>query len=356
VLAVVFRLICLCLLLAIAASIPILQWASLGYLLEAASRMAKNRRWPEVVPGLQLAGKVGWIAMAILVTWLPVGLSAQLAYQAELIEPGSSTARNWRWAAYGIASLWMIHVTWAMIRGGRWRDFLWPAPGRFVHEFFQPATWRRIEDRVWETVTGLQIPQLIWLGFRAWTGALVWLAIPGVLVVIGMQAHAQPARAALGVIGFLGMWWVLLYLPFLQVEMAMQNRWRAMFQVSTIRHAFRRAPWAFFLALLTTLGLAIPLYLLRIESPPDELLWLLCLFFVVFTLPAKLSVGWALNCAGRRTEDRGQLSRYTAWLLQLAIVPFYILFLYLGSLASWDGAAIVFIQHAFLTPVPFIGP
>ncbi len=341
--------------MAIAASTPILQWASLGYLLETASRMAKNRPWREVVPGLQLAGKVGWIAVAMLVTWLPAGLSTQFAYQAELIEPGSRIASNWRIAAFVIGLFWMIHVVWALIRGGRWRDFLWPAPRRFFAEFFRRSTWRKVEDRLLETVMGLQIPRLIWLGFRAWIGALVWLVIPGLMVVTGMQAYKQPVQAAVGVVGFFLMWWVLLYLPFLQIQMATENRWRAMFRLSTVRAAFRSAPWAFFLGLFATLGLAIPLYLLRIESPPNQLLWLPCLFFVILTMPAKLCVGWALNRAQQRTEPRWWLSRYAAWILGLAIVPFYILFLYLGSLASWEGAAIVFIQHAFLTPVPFLG-
>lgn len=352
---VVFRLFCLSILLAVAASTPILQWASLGYLLEAASRMAKNQPWRAVVPGLELSGRIGWIAIAMLVTWLPVGLSAQFAYQAELIEPGSWVAANWRIVAFISGLFWMIHVVWAMIRGGRWRDFLWPAPRRFFREFFRRATWRNVEDRLWETVVGLHIPQLIWLGFRAWIGALVWLAIPGLMVIIGMQAYQQPAQAAIGVVGFLLMWWVLLYLPFLQIQMATENRWRAMFRLSSVKQAFRRAPWAFFFGLLATLGLAIPLYLLRIESPPKQLLWLPCVFFVILTLPAKLCVGWAFNRAQRRTEPRWWPSRYAAWLLGLAIVPFYILFLYLGSLASWEGAAIVFIQHAFLTPVPFLG-
>lgn len=354
--ACVYRIVCLSILLAIAASIPILQWASLGYLLESASRMAKGRRWREVVPGLELAGKMGWSAIAILITWLPAWLIAQFAYQAELIEPGSNIAWNWRIAAIMVGFAWTVHAVWAMIRGGRWRDFLWPAPKRFFREFFQRATWSRVEDRLWNLVTGLQIPRLVWLGLRAWVGALLWLAIPGLMVILGMQANEQPVRAAIGVIGFFLMWWILLYLPFLQIQFASENRWRAMFRLSTIRIAFRRAPWGFFFALLVTLVFAIPLYLLRIESPPKELLWLPCLFFVILTLPAKLLVGWALNRASRRDQSRWWLSRYVAWLLQLAIVPFYILFLYLGSLASWDGALIVFLQHAFLTPVPVLGP
>jgi len=342
-------------LLAVAASIPVLQWASLGYLLEAASRMAKGRPWRDVVPGLELAGKIGWIAVAVVVAWLPAWLSAQFAYQAELIEPGSDLAANWRIAAGVIGLTWIVYVLWALIRGGRWRDFLWPAPMRFFREFFRRSTWSRVEDRLWDTVTAFQIPKLVWLGFRAWIGALLWLAIPAALVVIGMQANKQPAQAAVGVVGFFLMWFVLMYLPFLQVQFASEKRWRAMFRRSTIRDGFRRAPWAFFFGSLATLGLAIPLYLLRIESPPKELLWVPCLFFVFLTLPAKLCVGWALNRASRRAQPRWWLSRYVAWFLQVSIVPFYILFLYLGSLASWDGALIVFLQHAFLTPVPFVG-
>ncbi|MDZ4851061.1 MAG: DUF4013 domain-containing protein [Pirellulaceae bacterium] len=351
----IYRLGCLCGLLAIAASIPILQWASLGYLLESASRMANGRPWREVVPGLALAGKIGWIAIAISVTWFPAYLSAQYAYQAELIEPGSNLAANWRIAATIIGLAWIVHVVWALIRGGRWRDFLWPAPIRFFREFFRPSTWRRVEDRLWETVTGFHVPRLTWLGFRAWIGGLIWLAIPGMMIVTGMQAKNQPGLAAIGVAGFFLMWWLLLYLPFLQVQFARENSWRALFRISTIRSDFRRAPWAFFFGLLATLGLAVPLFLLRIESPPKELLWLPCLFFVLLTLPAKLCVGWSLNRASRRTQPRWLPSRYLAWILQISIVPFYILFLYLGSIASWDGALIVFLQHAFLTPVPFVG-
>ncbi len=351
----IYRLFCLSVLLAIAASIPVLQWASLGYLLDAASRMAKGRPWREVVPGLELAGKIGWVGVAIVVTWLPAYLSAQFAYQAELIQPGSDLAANWRLAACVIGLAWIVYVLWALIRGGRWRDFLWPAPVRFFREFFHRSTWSHVEDRLWNTVTAFQIPRLVWLGFRASIGALIWLAIPAAMVVIGMQANKQTGRAVLGVVGFFLMWFVLIYLPFLQVQFATENRWRAMFQRSSIQMAFRRAPWAFFFGSLTTLGLAIPLYLLRIESPPKELLWVPCFFFVILTLPAKLCVGWALNRASRRNEPRWWLSRYLAWILLIAIIPFYILFLYLGSLASWDGALIVFLQHAFLTPVPFVG-
>jgi len=175
------------------------------------------------------------------------------------------------------------------------------------------------------------------------------------MVVIGMQSYNQPGRVFIGIVGVLAMWWILLYLPFLQIQMAQENRFRSMFRLSTIRQSFRKAPWAFFFGSLLTLALAIPLYLLRIEVVPKELLWLPCLVFVVLTLPAKLCVGFAMRRGQRDIPQRWLLNRYIAWILQIAIVPIYILFLYLGSIASWDGPLVVFLQHAFLMPVPFVG-
>ncbi len=175
-------------------------------------------------------------------------------------------------------------------------------------------------------------------------------------MVIGMRSVNQPFQTLIGVVGFFLMWWVLLYLPFLQVQFAVENRWGRCSGCRPCDSSFQRAPWAYFMGLLATLGLAIPLYLLRIESLPDEFLWLPCAVFVIFTLPARMCVGWALNRARLRDSVRWWPMRYGAWILELAIVPIYILFLYLGSLATWDGVAIVLIQHAFLTPVPFYGP
>ncbi len=355
----VWQITCLLVLLAVAATIPIIQWASLGYLLEAASRVANGRSWREILPGRERAGRIILVLLCLTITWLPVWLATQYSYQAELIEPGSRIASRWRIAAGTAAILWMIYGLWAIIRGGRIRDFLWPAPIRFLREFIprilRRSTWHDLEDRLWSVTAGLQVPRLAWLGFRAWLGALIWLAVPATMMVIGMQSYQQPGRVVIGVIGFIAMWWVLLHLPFLQVQMAQENRLRSMFRLSTVRQSFRKAPWAFFFGSLVTLALALPLYLLRIEVIPKELMFLPCLAFVLLTLPAKLCVGWAMYRGQQDKPNRWLLNRYAAWFLQLAIVPVYMLFLYLGSISSWDGPLVVFLQHAFLTPVPFVG-
>ena len=91
-----------------------------------------------------------------------------------------------------------------------------------------------------------------------------------------------------------------------------------MFEWREVRARFRRAPLAFWLALLVTLLFAIPLYLLKIELTPRELAWLPSLLFVAFIFPARILTGWATSRALRRETDRHWTAR---WLGRLAILP-----------------------------------
>jgi hypothetical protein len=151
----------------------------------------------------------------------------------------------------------------------------------------------------------------------------------------------------------------LLQLPFLQVHSARSGRFSSMLNFMSIRRAFRLSPWSFCLATWATCLLAVPLYLLRIEPPPEELWWLLSLFFVVLTFPAKLACGWALRRSDRRLAIRSNgrdvywLWRYVAFVPQLAVVVAYLGVMYLAKFALWEGAASIYLQHAFLPPVPF---
>ncbi len=351
-----FQFASLVVLLGVASTFPLLQLASLGYMLEVGRRVAAGEPWRRTLPGLSRAGRLGVIAAGATLTWLPVWFVTDYAYSAELIAHGSRIARNWQTAAWIVSILWVLHISWAALRGGRWYHFLWPAPRRFVSEIWRPATWQRAEDAVWNYTIGLRLPKLMWLGLRAAVGAIIWLAVPSALIVIGMRGNDNPGQAVIGMFGgALLMTLVLMYLPFLQIQMARENRFRSIFDVRTIRKDFKRAPWAFFFSFLLTLALALPLYLFRIEKLPEELMWLPSLFFVLLMLPARFLVGWALRRGHREIPKRLWLSRWVAWLLQLVAVPFYLLFLYLATLTSWDGALIVISQHAFLAPVPFVG-
>src|SRR4029453_19553930 len=117
-----------------------------------------------------------------------------------------------------------------------------------------------------------------WLGLRGFAGALAWLIVPSLMMILG-TAGKGGGSILVGYLGTLAMAFVLLYLPFLQTRFAAENRLAAMFEWSEIRRLFRRAPLAWFFALLVTLALALPLYLLKIEPPPRQVGWQLTVFF-----------------------------------------------------------------------------
>ncbi len=75
----VWQFFCLVILLAVTASIPILQFASLGYLLESAGRWARGERLRNCLPGLKQAGYIGTAFVWIGVTSIPVFIIRDLA-------------------------------------------------------------------------------------------------------------------------------------------------------------------------------------------------------------------------------------------------------------------------------------
>ncbi len=350
-------------LLSIVATIPILQFASFGYMLESATRVSRGVPLRRCFPGADVAGKLAVILGCVFLSWLPVWFVADMAYSAELIEQGGQIARQWRIAARIISVIWILWVLWAVFRGGKLRHFLWPAPILAIKSLFQAKVWREAEDKLWDFVVSLKLPRLLWLGFMASIGALLWLLIPGTLILIGLSAEGQAGLGVIGLIGAALMWWVLLNLPFLQIHMANQARFLSVFDLQSVRRSFRQAPWAFCFATWTTFLFAVPLYLFRIERVPSQLWWLMSLFFIVSMFPAKLFTGWALFRSAQRSERhiahpeiRAEVRwywRYVAWVPQLAVVLVYLGVLYLAKFVVWEGGASFYLQHAFLPPVPF---
>jgi hypothetical protein len=99
--------------------------------------------------------------------------------------------------------------------------------------------------------------------------------------------------------------------------------------------------------------LAMPLSILRIEAIPRELLWLPCILFVLFALPARRVGGWEVRRGDRDLPLPHWLSRWLAWLFPMVATTAYLGLLYLSSIVTWDGVLNFFAQHAFLVPVPF---
>ncbi len=343
-------------LLAVVAAIPIVQLASLGYLLRAAGNLAKGCSWSSALPGLRLAGKLGTFILLATLGWLPVWFVTDLAYSAQLLQPDSGTALLWRIAAFLTTVAWVTVVIWTALRGGRWWHFLWPAPLRFVKEIWRPSLWSRANRDLYDFVVRLHFPQLWWLGLRAGVGALLWIALPVSMMIIGQRAEEFSAAGLVGFLGALAMTLVMLYLPFLQIQFATENRFTEFFRISDVRKRFKFAPWATALSLVTLCLLSIPLYLLRIEATPQELVWAPALVFVVFMLPAKLMLGASIGYANRRTHlrQRHWSLRWSARLVALVGVLVYVGALYVAQLVAGQGAFVMYFQHAFLVPAPLV--
>jgi hypothetical protein len=192
------------------------------------------------------------------------------------------------------------------------------------------------------------LPHYFWLGLRGFAGAFLWLIVPLLLLA---QGHRIPA---LGVLGALGLAIVVFYVPFLQARFARDNRFRAFREIAPLRAAFRAAPMAFALALAIHLLFAMPLYLLKIEVIPRDLVFLEGLVFLTFIFPARLLGGWALARGVQRGEPRSWPARWLGRLVMAPVVVAYVLVVFTSPHLGWHGIASLYEQHAFLLPVPFV--
>lgn len=351
-----FQLASLVVILAVLSAIPLFQLIALGYLLEVSGRVARTGKLSQGLFLLEQAGRIGVAASAVFLLSLPIRLISNWAYAAELVNPAAPTAGLLRVLGTVMVGLIAIHIGWTWYRGGRILSYLRVRPVQFLMHIWRPATWIGARDRLWNFVASMEVEKLFWLGARGMIATLAWLLIPA-SIIIGTTRSGQSGIA--GVVGFFGMMMmvaVLLYLPYLQVRFAAQNRWRAMIEVRPVQEAFRASPIFFWLGLTVTLVFSVPLYLLKIEATPQEVVWMPCILMVAFMLPARLMTGLAMGRGMRRQAGTGpwhRMLRISLRLLCLPIIFGYLLIVFLSAFTSWDGLATWFQQHALLVPVPF---
>lgn len=334
--------------------IPILNFLSLGYLLHASGRVAATGKLRDGLVGVRKASILGSFVIGTWLIFLPARIVSGLWKDAEIVAPGSQSANFWRIILINLTIVAALHAISACVRGGRLRHFLWPAPIKFVRWLASEGKFEMIRNATVGYVGSLRLPYYFWLGFRGFVGAFAWLLIPVGILILASQLHPEKGGGLFSLLGGVLLMTVVFYLPFLQTRFALENRFRALFEVRAIRQMFARAPIAFWIALFTTLLFALPLYLLKIELPPRELAWLPSLLFVIFIFPARLLTGWAVSRAQRREAPRHWLFRWTSRLALVPVVFFYVLFVYLTQYLTWNGAVSLFEQHAFMVPAPLM--
>lgn len=352
-----FSLASLVVLLAVLTAIPLLQLIAFGYLLRVAGGLAEGGTIRNSLPHFRQAGQIGLAAIAVFFAALPTQLLAHWESVAYLIHPGSGQATAMRVLAIASSALATAYLLWAWVRGGRLKHYLWPEPKRLLREGWRWSTWKSAPDRLWDFTTSLQLPHYFWIGVRGAVGTLIWL-IPAMIIIVAFREGETGLAGLVGFVALVLLGLGMLYLPMLQAHFAAENRFRALFEVREIRRCFRRAPWAWLSAMVVTLVITpIPLYLLKIEATQREVMWLPCLVFVAFILPARVSAGLALRRARRRPEPQGWWARISRWSVRMmmpVVVATYLLFVYVSQYTSWDGLATWVQQHAILIPVPFV--
>ena len=338
--------------LALLATIPIVQFLTLGYLLEAGARIARTGQLRSGFIGIRQTSRIGGIALG---TWLllwPARFVSDIWYTSRLVAPDSPETARWRLLLVVLTIIVLGQISWAWFRGGKLRHFFWPAPLRLKKELFQRGKYVRCRDAVWEFFASLRLGYYFSLGWWGFVGAVIWLFVP-LMLFIGATLLPPPMGLLSGLAGVVLLFFVFLHLPFLQINFAVEGSLAAMFEIQRIRQLTRRSPLTFCFALTITLLFALPLYLLKIELTPKEVFVLPSLVFVIFIFPARLLTGWALSRAYRHQQDRHLVFRWTSRLLGVSVVAAYILFIFFTRYTSWHGHWSLLEQHAFMVPVPF---
>ena len=384
--------------------IPIVQFISLGYLLECSGRVSRSGRIRDGFIDLPKWSRVGTIVLGTWLVLLPVRFLASLAYNAYLMDdPGGFVSGAWRVAVIGIIALTIAHLLLAWTCGGRLGHFFWPVllplfgvywllvrvfPGpllgllvsRFwpslahdlarpldISQWAPPALYARIRklglrrsyvlarDEVWDFTMGLGLWRYFMIGAKGYFAAVTWLVIPAILVIISHRVPEEGASGLFMFLGVIGLMITILYLPFLQTLLAAENRFAAAFRVGEVRKLFKRAPLAFFVSLLVTGAFAIPLYLLKIELTAREIAFLPNFVFMIFAFFPRILAGWAIGFAARKQKKGFFALRWIARALTIIVAFAYAIFVaFVAPLTSWNGAWSMLEQHAFLIPAPFV--
>ncbi|MEX1232305.1 MAG: DUF4013 domain-containing protein [Planctomycetaceae bacterium] len=343
----------LMLLLAVVAAIPLLNILVLGYLLEVMGRTARTGKFREAFPLINLAPRLGSIAIGFWICLFPLRLLSIAAADARLIDPGSRSDVVLHTLTNIGAVFITIHICLSLARGGSLSCFFRPIKNaRWLWKNWKSNDYLpQAAEHVQAFIAGLRLKHHFLLGLKGLIGAFLWLIIPTAIFASAKKPEGGDIIATL--IGGFGLVLVLCWLPFLMARFAAENRIRAMFELKAIRELFTRAPILWAVAIVITCVMSLPMYLFKIALPPQDAMWLETLVFLVTIWPVKVFTGWAYYKATQREARRGRLRRWTTKLFVMPIVAFYVFLLFFTQFIGEHGKGVLFEHHAFLLPIPF---
>lgn len=398
----IFGIVSIVILLAITASIPILQFISFGYLIEVSGRLARQRTFRDAMIGLSKASQLGSVIVGCWLTCLPVRFLSNIWEEAYLIDPNSSQTLTAKYSLFLLITLSVCHILIALICGSRLRYFFWPliapislsiwiarrltgikafqfvikytlgllAPtiekdisnAKPISDWFPPLIllsrlrteniYLTTRDQTLNFFVSLNLKYYMVLGLKGFVGSFVWLLIP-TLLLVAVSYEESGLSILFGILGVLFAIPIFGTLLFLQTHFSVDGKLTRFIEVKQVWSNFGHAPIAHLFALTVSLVLALPLFLLKIETIPTELLWTLSLVFIIFSWPARLALGWAYRRGKTASGLRRWWIRYPMLLACAPVAFAFAIILTLTRYVSWNGALSLFENHVFLLPAPF---
>ncbi|WP_345688656.1 hypothetical protein [Novipirellula caenicola] len=348
-------------LLAIGATIPIVNVYVLGCLMEIQGQVARTGKFRSASWGLPLTLRLGIIVLAVVLWLLPIELLAALHRDIHVLSPGS--ANDWL-VAFMLAITSVViaaHLALAIAGGGRWWQFLRPLQTirQQLDRHYRVRFWQQATRQINEFVAAISLLRLLRLGILAYAAAYLWLAIPTLLftllddVTIRWQWFGFAA-------GCLTLTVTLMGLPFLMAHVAAERRFGAMFEIRTVYELAARTPlcWSMSTAFLMACSVLTLLYIALVKNalPPHNFRWDLMAVFLVTMIPARILVGRAYHHATTRPPARLKWStRVWRWsnIAALGIaVGYYVYFLYLAQTGGELGQNAIWQFPSVLQPFP----
>ena len=391
---------CFVLLLAIVASVPVVQVLSLGYLLAISGHLARGGSWQKLMAGSESAVRCVSLLIGIAITTIPFLVSSRFWTDARLIAPTSDQTQELMVITVLTGFFMAAHVVTALIAGGRLRHFAWPltAPvaltiwllrqsswGRRLIEFSLTSRWPKLSHKLQSPrpLADWFVPAMVWqqLGradaVRQWSsrgiaflgrlnwpatfarGAVVflassvWLFLPTSLLIASI-AFEQPVPNFIVFLSAISMAVPIFFIVnFMQVHYARSGNIATFWRPGLVMRSFGRAPLAHAAAFAITLLLAAPLFVLKIEQIDPGFWWLLNLLFIGLALPGRVLGGWAVRRGINRPDRSAWWIRWPALALIGALSLAFVIVLFTSRYTSWDGSWSLLKNHVFLLPTPF---
>ncbi|MAP73938.1 MAG: hypothetical protein CMJ55_06715, partial [Planctomycetaceae bacterium] len=274
-------------LLTLCAAIPLLQFITLGYLLEISANIVRQGKVRAGFVGIRKAARIGGLLLGTTLVWMPAFQVSGIFHDAQIVLADAEQLQPFGINLTIVILITISYTLWAWIRGGKLRHFLWPAPMRFFRTVLKRDTYLKAVQGFWGFIDSLQLKALFTLGFRGFLGAALWLLLP-ILLCIGGTLFPAGLRGISTLLGLPILAIVLIYLPILQTRFAVENDFNTFRDIKSVRAIFKRAPIALWISMLSVWAFALPVYLAKIQLTPREVFLLPTVIFVIFAWPSRM--------------------------------------------------------------------